>query len=117
MSLRRTALLAIAAAVPLVALVAPGGAVRATSLTDALSAGRNAEPVVLTGAQIPSWSRLPAEGAANPYPSGALDGVRDAHNGTLVVPPDTRTGVDPSQIAAYRWNGHHFAEVPVQVDQ
>ncbi len=81
---------------------------------------RAAVPVVLTGAQLSDWSRLPAEGVAKTYPSGATttgDGVRNAHNGTLVVPPDVRTGVDPAQIAAFRWNGFKFAEVPVQVDQ
>src|SRR3954471_17281088 len=86
--LRRAAVFAIAAVVPLASLVAPGAATRAALPSDALSARRKAEPVVLTGAQVPSWSRLAATGAANPYPSGALDGLRDAHNGTLVVPPD-----------------------------
>ena len=78
---------------------------------------RQVEPVVMTGAQIPSWSRLPATGVANPYPSGALDGVRSAHNGTLVVPPDAREGVTAEDVVAYRWDGSGFAEVPVQVDE
>jgi hypothetical protein len=84
------------------------------------SGARAAAPVVLTGAQVPAWSRLPAEGVAKTYPAGATttgDSVRNAHNGTLVVPPDARTGVDPDRIAAYRWNGKKFVEVPVQVDQ
>jgi hypothetical protein len=78
---------------------------------------REVEPVVLTGAQVPSWSRLPAAGLANPYPSGALDGVRSAHNGTLVTPPDGRTGVAPKDVSAFRWDGDGFEEVPVQVDE
>jgi len=81
---------------------------------------RAASPVVLTGAQLPAWSRLSAQGVAKPYPSGATttgDGVRHAHNGTLVVPPDARTGADVDKIAAYRWDGKRFKEVPVQVDQ
>ncbi len=83
---------------------------------------RDAAPVVLTGAQIPDWSRLAAQGIANTYPSGATttgDGVRQAHNGRLVVPPDARTGVNPDAIAAYAWNpkSGRFKEVPVQVDQ
>jgi len=81
---------------------------------------RDAAPVVLTGAQVPDWSRLPAQGVGNTYPSGATttgDGVRSAHNGRLVVPPDARTGVDPDAIAAYTWTGKRFTEVPVQVDQ
>jgi hypothetical protein len=81
---------------------------------------RAAAPLVLTGAQLPTWSRLPAEGLAKTYPSGATttgDSVRHAHNGTLVVPPDARTGIDPDQLVAYQWNGASFVEVPVQVDQ
>ena len=78
---------------------------------------RGVEPVVMTGAQIPSWSRLPAVGVANPYPSGALDGVRSAHNGRLEVPPDARTGIATEDVAAYRWDGERFVEIPVQVDE
>ena len=81
---------------------------------------RAASPVVLTGAQLPDWSRLAAQGVAKTYPSGATttgDGVRNAHNGTITIPADARTGVDPDQIAAYRWNGKKLVEVPVQVDQ
>jgi hypothetical protein len=81
--------------------------------------------VTLTGAQLPDWSRLPAEGIAEPYPSGAKDasgagigdGKRTAHNGRLVIPPDSRTGVPTDQVAAYNWDGHGWLEVPVQVDQ
>ncbi len=43
--------------------------------------------------------------------------MRSAHNGFTVVPPDTRTGVDPDQIAAYHWDGSGWSEIPVQVDQ
>jgi hypothetical protein len=86
---------------------------------EVVPAARDAVPVVFTGAQVPSWSRVPAEGVANPYPSGATDGVRDAHNGTLVVPPDPagRTGVPVGRIAAFSWTGGGWREVPVQVDQ
>ena len=100
------------------ALVAPLSAARATADGELASlTARGAEPVVLTGAQIPDWSRAAAQGTPHPYPSGATDGVRDAHNGTFVIPPDTRTGVDPAQIVAYKWNGSSFSEIPVQVDQ
>ena len=105
-----------------VALVAPtvSAVAKNPHLSTTFSGARAAAPVVLTGAALPAWSRLPAQGLAKPYPSGATttgDGVRHAHNGTLVVPPDTRTGVDPDSIAAFRWNGLKFQEVPVQVDQ
>jgi hypothetical protein len=113
--MRRTSLLlalALLPAMPAVAQSSPDAPV--------FSAARAAAPVVFTGAQIPSWSRLSAQGVAKPYPAGAKttgDGVRNAHNGTLVIPPDARTGVDPDRIAAYKWNGVEFEEVPVQVDQ
>ncbi|HEX7168703.1 MAG TPA: hypothetical protein VF230_17115 [Acidimicrobiales bacterium] len=74
-------------------------------------------PVVLTGAQIPTWSRLAATGTANPpsLPSGP----RDAHNGTLMVPPDTRPGAPVDAVAAFRWSAEdgEWVEVPVQVDE
>jgi hypothetical protein len=83
---------------------------------------RASEPVVITGSQIPTWSRNAATGSPAPWPSGVTsadggDGVRSAHNGVITVPPDTRTGVDPDQIAAYRWDGSSWSEIPVQVDQ
>ena len=101
-------------------VLAAGIAVPASPATaDTGLARRDAVPVVLTGAQLPTWSHVAAEGVANPYPSGALDGVRDAHNGTLTVPPDTagRTGVDPGRIAAFAYRDGGWTEIPVQVDQ
>jgi hypothetical protein len=101
---------------------APRTAGNAAFGTGPVVQARASEPVVITGAQVPSWSRAAATGLAAPYPSGSLtadggDGVRSAHNGVLTVPPDARTGVNPDQIAAYRWTGTAWAEVPVQVDQ
>ena len=82
------------------------------------AAARQAEAVVLTGADLPGWSRLAAEGTPAPYPSGSAVGERDAHNGTVVVPPDPRgAGVPVDEVAAYRWDGKRFVEVPVQVDE
>src|SRR4051812_6312648 len=97
----------------------PGSLGAPSARADDGLAERDAVPVVLTGAQLPTWSRVPAEGVANPYPSGALDGVRDAHNGTLTVPLDPvgRTGVDPARIAAFRYANGGWTEIPVQVDQ
>jgi len=82
----------------------------------AQSAARGVEPVVVTGARLPDWSRLPATVVCAPYPSGTTGG-RDAHNGTTTVPPDARTGVPVDQIAAFRWDGLGWVEIPVQVDQ
>jgi hypothetical protein len=85
---------------------------------------RGVEAIVLTGAQLPGWSGPAADGVAEPYPSGASDDnpfgdeKRDAHNGTLVVPPpELQTGVDPDAVAAYSWTDGGFAEVPVQIDE
>jgi hypothetical protein len=101
--------------------LAPAGA------TPADMPARNAAPVVMLGAQLPSWSGPAADGVSNPYPYGAnnqnplpanMRGVRDAHAGTLIVPPaQAQTGVDPDKVAAYKWDGSKFVEIPVQVDE
>ena len=85
-------------------------------------AARRSEPVVITGAQVPGWSRAAATGVLPPRPFGISsqfggDNARSAHNGILTLPPDARTGVDTDQVAAYRWEGSSWTEVPVQVDQ
>ena len=80
-----------------------------------VSVERRVEPVVLTGAQLPEWSRLPAEGVADTHQPTST--VRDAHNGTLTVPPDVRKGAPVDQITAYSWGGGGWEEVPVQVDE
>jgi hypothetical protein len=103
-----------------VSLIAPTAAQQADqSIAAAILPTRADAVVTLAGAQLPAWSRLAATGAPKTYPSGAITGERSAHNGTLVVPPDLRTGVDPAQIAAYRWDhkAARFVEIPVQVDQ
>ena len=104
-----------AASVLVTAVVAPWAA-QAAGPEDVLPT-RTTAPVVMTGLQLPTWSRLAATGTPKPYPSGALLDERSAHNGTIVVPPDTRPGVDPDKVAAYKWDGGEFVEVPVQVDQ
>jgi hypothetical protein len=91
-------------------------AVLAFPVSVAGQAARDVEPVVLTGAELPQWSRLPAVTVCAPYPSGTTGG-RDAHNGTTTVPPDVRTGVPVGEIVAYRWTGVAFDEIPVQVDE
>ena len=80
-------------------------------------AAREAEPVILTGAHLPAWSRLPAQGVADTYPAGTSEGDRDAHHGTLTVPPDARQGVPVEEIAAYRFDAGGWVEIPIQVDE
>src|SRR6185369_9888926 len=79
------------------------------------TAARDVEPVIMTGAKLPSWSGPAATVQCQPYPSGALTGARDAHNGIYTAPP--ATGIPVGEIAAYRWSGLQFVEIPVQVDQ
>jgi hypothetical protein len=78
---------------------------------------RDVEPVVLTGAQLPIWSHLPAVGLATTHPQHMMDGKRDAHNGQLQVPADARPGAAVDEIAAFSWDGTKFVEIPVQVDE
>jgi hypothetical protein len=75
------------------------------------TANRNVEPVILTGAKLPAWSGP----AAAALCTAGLPGERSAHHGTFVTPP--ATGVPVNEIAAYRWDGVRFKEIPVQVDQ
>ncbi|HCS28891.1 MAG TPA: hypothetical protein DIW43_15640, partial [Spongiibacteraceae bacterium] len=112
----------------------------ASAVQQGLRSARNAEPVVLTGAQLPGWSVPAAQGIAEPYPSGVGgDGEqlsepfglnkRDAHNGVLIYPaPGTEslapTGVPVNELAAYRFDPTHpdadgfgYVEIPVQVDE
>ena len=92
--------------------------------TGALPVVRDASPLVLTGAQLPQWSRSAAVGVGKPYPAGSTtsdggpgDGVRSAHHGLVVVPPDPRPGVPVDEVAAFTWTGKGWREVPVQVDE
>ncbi|MBK5305295.1 MAG: hypothetical protein JJD92_01260 [Frankiaceae bacterium] len=85
------------------------------------STARADAPVVLTGAQLPTWSGPSADGAAMPYPSGSSteyggDGVRSAHNGVM-APAPAAIGANPDQVSAWKWTGSAWTEVPVQVDQ
>jgi len=86
------------------------------------TAAREVEPVIVKGAKLGSWSVPAADIVCKPYPSGAtspfptsLTGGRDAHNGTFISPP--ATGIPVNEIAAYRWDGTQFVEIPVQVDE
>src|SRR3954468_23017987 len=122
----RPRLLALISAAATAAAVVPAAALpSATTGSGPLGVARDAAPVVLTGAQIPAWSAPPAEGLAQPQPSGASsdnplgDELRSAHNGRLVVPPTplTVTAVKPDDVAAYSWDGNAWKQIPVQVDQ
>jgi cysteine-rich repeat protein len=79
------------------------------------TAQRGVEPVVVKGVKVSGWSGPAASIVCNPYPSGGVTGTRDAHGGMFVTPP--ATGIPVSEIAAYRWDGAQYIEIPVQVDQ
>ncbi|MEO6699140.1 MAG: Calx-beta domain-containing protein [Paraperlucidibaca sp.] len=111
-----------------------------TALTS-IKPARQSEAVVLTGAQLPGWATPPAVGQGYPYPSGAnlsdqsggfaalnplrdplrVGEVRDAHNGMfiypLMAPAQVPVLVPVEEVAAYKWNGSTFVEIPVQVDE
>ena len=109
----------LASAVAAVLIPSAALAAGSTGASAGVHAARGSAPVVITGAEVPERSRPPADVLAKPYPSGAAitgDAVRTAHNGTIVIPPDKRKGVNPDAIAAFRWTGK-WQEVPVQVDQ
>jgi hypothetical protein len=91
--------------------------VSAQALPPPARAERKSAPVIMTGADFPQWSHLAATVVCQPWPSGALLGERSAHNGISLVPPDLRPAVDPAGIAAFRWSGSAFVEIPVQVDE
>ena len=119
MPLRRSTRSFVAAALAVGSLSVALPASLQAAVPDDLLPTRATAPVVLTGSQLPTWSRLAATGTPNPYPDGAVTGERSAHNGTIVVPPDARQGIDPSQVAGFRWDpaAGRFTEIPVQVDQ
>lgn len=109
-------------------LLGVAASVPTTVAAGVVAVARNAEPIVVTGAQVPRWSQLAAIGDVRPWPHGARDpefdienpfqGERDAHAGTVVAPPaDVRAGMDPGRIAAFRWTGSAWVEIPVQVDE
>lgn len=109
----------------------------------AMRPARAAEAVVMTGAQLPGWSAPSAKGQGYPYPSGAnitgqadeteqlsplnqirdplrVGEVRDAHNGEMIYPLAGQAipfGAPVDEIAAYKWTGSGFEEIPVQVDE
>jgi hypothetical protein len=95
-------------------------AVAQTPADGATAVARETEAVVLTGAQVPTWSTAPAVGVGPGHTNGAVNGKRTAHNEVaLQDPPDARdtTAVDPDSVAAYRYESGKFVEIPVQVDE
>jgi hypothetical protein len=101
----------------LAASVLPFVAARAQVGAPTTAPARQVEPIVMLGAQLPSWSRKAAEGIAETHPQHIASQRRDAHNGTLLVPPDARDGMPIDRIVGYRWDGSKFVEIPLQIDE
>src|SRR4051794_25180186 len=122
---RRTIVIALAA-------LAVGGSALAPALASApvvdptVPAGREVEPVVLTGASFPQWA-APAEVTAKvPSVAGASCTSGDntcTHN--QYENPEVATGdklghgADVTKLLGYRWNAQHkqFEQIPFQVDE
>ena len=118
---RVSAVVSAAATFTLLSAVAPHAA---NAVNPVFTPARDAAPVVLTGAQIPAWAAPAAtvQGLAAPYTNGGnkyVDKTRSAHNGYLVVPPTPpdQLKVNPDTVAAYKWTGSGWRQIPVQVDQ
>jgi hypothetical protein len=94
-----------------------GAAPASADAASPFTAPRGDAPVVLTGAQLPQWSRLAAVGTGFPTSTASIDGVRSAHNGKIVVPPDPRTGVVTDDVTAWRYVAGAWQQIRVQVDQ
>jgi hypothetical protein len=96
-----------------------GAAPASADVAAPFTAARGDAPVVLTGAQLPQWSRSVATGTSYPTSTASFDGVRSAHNGTVVAPPDPRdaTAADPDAVTAWRYVAGAWKQIPVQVDQ
>src|SRR3954469_8799493 len=109
-------------------------AIGATALVPALAstpaadptipAGREVEPVVLTGASFPQWA-APAEVTAKvPSVAGAncTNGDNTCTHSTYEQPEVATgnklgSGVDTHKLLGYRWNAHKFVQIPFQVDE
>src|SRR5205085_582841 len=87
-------------------------------------AGRDVEPVVLTGASFPQWA-APAEVTAK-APSvagGACTSGNNTCTHNTYEKPEVATGnqlgsgADVHKLLGYRWTGHKFVQIPFQVDE
>src|SRR5437016_8137476 len=122
---RRTVVVTLAALAVAASALAPALASVPTA-DPTVPAGRDVEPVVLTGASFPQWA-APAEVTAKaPSVAGANctgGGNTCSHN--QYESPEVATGdklghgVDVNKLLGYRWNehSHKFVQIPFQVDE
>ncbi len=125
MRLRRRTIITALAAVA-VGGTAFGPALASTTPTadPTVPAGREVDPVVLTGASFPQWA-APAEVTAKvPSAAGAncTSGNNTCSHNTYEQPEVATgdklgSGVDVRKLLGYRWNGKKFVQIPFQVDE
>ncbi len=94
---------------------ATGAAHAQLSPSGVQAADRSVEPVVAKGVKLGAWSGPAASIICMPYPSGAPRAR--ATRTTARSSRRPRTGIPVHEIAAYRWDGAQFVEIPVQVDE
>jgi len=90
-------------------------------------AARDTEPVVMTGAAFPLWAAPANVTAKTDSVQGAkcTSGDNDcSHNqynrptvGDGTVENKVIHGADVHKLLGYRWNGHGFVQIPLQVDE
>src|SRR5947208_5170402 len=120
---RRTVVVTLAALAVGASALAPALASVPTA-DPTVPAGRDVEPVVLTGASFPQWA-APAEVTAK-APSAAGGNCTGGNNtcthNTYEKPEVATgdklgTGADVHKLLGYRWSGHKFTQIPFQVDE
>src|SRR5947209_266912 len=120
---RRTVVVMLAALAVGASALAP--ALASTPVADpTVPAGRDVEPVVLTGASFPQWA-APAEVTAK-APSvagGSCTSSNNTYTPGGYEEPEAATGnqlgagADVHKPPGYRWTGHQFVQIPFQLDE
>src|SRR5438270_8931615 len=122
--MRRRTIVATAAALAIGASALAPALASTPTVDPTVPAGRDVEPVVLTGASFPSWA-APAEVTAKvPSVAGGSCTSGDntcSHN--QYEKPEVATGAalgqgaDVHKLLGYKWDGTRFRQVPLQVDE
>ena len=109
---------------------AAGQSVSAPVVDPTVAPDRSVEPVVLTGADFPSWAvpenttaKAPLTDLADCPPGSNIDNCQHNRYGTPEVDTSGAQnqlptgGILPDELLGYRWNGRHFVQIPFQVDK
>src|SRR5438270_3365302 len=119
--MRRRTIVATAAALAIGASALAPALASTPTVDPTVPAGREVEPVVLTGASFPAWA-APAEVTAKvPSVAGAnctSGNNKCSHN--QYEKPEVATGsalgkgADVNKLLGYRWDGRHWRQIPFQ---